>query len=164
MGKFDLSQVGKQKPTETIKDIAKRVQIYKGLDEENPLERARKFEAVKSSQVEPGYMGVDAFEGEDEDGNKYIISMSGSGAKKKIFIHDGMFKTDLNTSISADIAAVPMNVMPMIVDQAQQLVANEKKEFKPKKRKEEFNWWWVVLGLLMLPGIVLGVLVLIGGG
>jgi len=164
MGKFDLSKVGKEEEyKKVVEEVSEKFKEYKELDEENPLERARKFDAVKRTLIEPGYMQVDVYEGEDEDGDKYLISESKSGSKKKILIHDGMFKTDLNTSITADIAAVPMNIMPMIVDQAQQLVANEKKEFKTKKRKEEFNWWWVVLGLLMIPGIILGILIMLGG-
>lgn len=132
----------------------------KKWDESNPLERAKKFQEVKANPPKPGYMEVKVFEGTDDNGNPIVISKS----KDKEIKHDPFFTIDLNTLITADVAACPSNVVPMLIDQAVQLVMNEKKTFKPEKRKEMFNYWWVVMALLMIPGIILIILLFMGGG
>ena len=125
------------------------------------MEQAMKFDEVKKNPPAPDYMKVEVAEEEDDDGNTFIVSESrgrdGEGTPKRIR-HDPFFTIDLNTAIMADVAKVPSNVVPMFIDKAQQLVANEKKEFKAEKRKGEFNWWWIVFFLLMIPGIIFVVL------
>jgi len=131
----------------------------KHLDESNPMERAIKFDKVKRDPPSPGYMKVELFEEEDKNGNRIVISKDTEGTEIK---HDPIFTVDLKTSIDADITGCPSNVMPMLIDEAVQLAMNEKKEFKPEKRRDEFNYWWLVMGLLMLPGIILVILLFLG--
>ena len=126
----------------------------KHLDESNPMERAIKFDKVKRDPPGPGYMKVELFEEKDENGNR-VFSKDTKGTEIK---HDPMFTVDLKTSIDADINGCPSNVMPMLIDERVQLAMNEKKEFKPEKRRDEFNYWWIVMGLLMVPGIILIIL------
>lgn len=141
----------------------KPIDKIRKLDENNPVERSIKFDNVKKHPAKKGYMKVDLVK--DKDDNIWSVSHGpkGDGPEKR-FKEDLFFTVDLNTAILADIAACPSNVVPMLIDQAMQLVMNEKKEFKPEKRSNEFNWWWIVFGLCMLPGIIIVILLFMSGG
>jgi len=160
--KYDLGS-DKEK---SIEDKVDKFLDTKKLDESNPLERAKKFSKVKENPPAKEYMKVDLIK-EIEDGKEVIYSRSkgpdGKSEEKKS--KENIFYTiDLNTLILADIAACPSNTIPMLIDQAVQLAMNERKAFKVEKRKEGFNYWWIVLGLLMLPGIILVILLFLRGG
>lgn len=158
--KYDLSK----EPEKTTEEKIDEVLNTKNLDENNPLERAKKFVEVKKNPPKPDYMKIEVFEG-DDNGEPIVVSKSTDKDDTEVLIeHDPFFTIDLKTLIDADVAACPSNVVPMLIDQAVQLAMNEKITFKPKKRKDEFNWWWVVMGLLMLPGIFLIVILFFGGG
>lgn len=157
--KYDLSGVGKKPDASSVdvhEEVVKKLDSLRKLDEDNPMERAIKFDAVKHNPPKPGYMKVDVFEGRDEDEDRIAISRSKNEAGEYVYIeHDPIFTIDLNTAIAADVAACPSHVMPQLIDEYVQLAMEEKKEYKPEKRKDEFNWWWIVFFLLMTPGILL---------
>jgi hypothetical protein len=143
----------------------------KELDEQNPLEQAIKYRAVKQNPPEPGYMEVRCYEDKDDKGEPVVISESdipkddGSPSTEvKRFKHDPFFTTDLSKLIMADITACPSSVGPMLIDMAQKLVEIKKGAFKIDKRKSEFNWWWIVLAVLLIPGILTVVFMMFGGG
>lgn len=133
---------------------------FRKLDENNPFEQAQKFDAIKENPPEPGFMKVDIVQTDTDPPELFSISKDETGKEKRIK-EDIIYTVDLYSAIQANIAKCPSNVVPMLIDQAQQLVMNEKKEYKPEKRTNEFNWWWVIIALMMLPGIILLILVLL---
>lgn len=149
-------------PQKTHEEIAKTLDEMdiRKLDEDNPLEQAKKFDRVKENPPKPGYMKVDVVKTDEDPPQLYSISTDKKGKEKRIR-ESPFFTIDLYSAVQANIAKCPSNVVPMLIDQAQQLVMNEKKEFKPEKRTSEFNWWWIVLALMMLPGIILIILILL---
>lgn len=161
MVKFTYHTDGEDK-TSTHKDIAEKVDKldFRQLDENNPLEQAQKFDKIKENPPEPGFMRVDVIKTDDDPPQLFSISKDDAGHEKRIR-EELVFTVDLYSAVQANIAKCPSNVVPMLIDQAQQLVMNEKKEYKPEKRANEFNWWWVILGLMMIPGIILLILVLL---
>jgi len=163
--RYDLSEDADKKESEydeKSKDIDKFIEI-KQLDEENPMERARKYDMVKQDPPKEGFMQVDMHVGEvvnDEgDTEQFVVSKSTNENDKEIvLVHEPFRVVDLNTTIRADIARCPSHVGPMLIEKYVQVNMAEKEKFKPEKRKDEFKWIWVVLGLMMLPGIILVVL------
>lgn len=155
--KYNLKKPKEENKNVDLHDKAKKHLDALGtrdLDVNNPMERALKLDKVKKNPVKPGYMKIEVYEGEDENGNRVAVSKSESN--NKVLIHDPIRTVDLNTSIQADVAACPSNVMPMLIDEYVQMAVSEDKTFKPeKKRRDGFNWWWVVFFLMPLPGILL---------
>jgi len=144
---------------EDHEDIIKKLDAMdiRHLEESNPLEQAKKFDIVKENPPEPGFMKVDLVKTDEDPPQVFSISKNEEGIEKRIK-EDVFFTVDLYSAVQANIAKCPSNVVPMLIDQAQQLVMNEKKEFRPEKRGSEFNYWWIILGLMMIPGIILIVL------
>jgi len=128
--------------------LAKADELRK-LDEHNPLEQAMKFEEIRKNPPKPGFMKVEAYEAEDDNGNACIVSKSETPDGIKWIKHHPFFITDLHTAISANIAACPSNVGPMLLDQGMKLADLEKGTFKPKKRKDE-NKMMVILMIAMI--------------
>ena len=157
MVKFDYHT--DTKPATNHKEIAEKLDAMdmRKLDEDNPLEQAKKFDIVKNNPPKPEFMKVDLVKTHEDPPKIYSISKNEDGKEKRIQ-ESPFFTIDLYSAIQANIAKCPSNVVPMLIDQAQQLVMNEKKEFRPEKRTSEFNWWWIVLGLMMLPGVILIIL------
>lgn len=153
--KYNLSDELKEDVYDRAIKKLDSINNIRNLDENNPIEHALKFNEVKKNPPKSGYMEVKCYEGKDENDNPIIISESKQedGTIKKLY-HNPFFTVDLNTAIMANIAQAPMNVVPMLIDQGQQLVMNEKKEYKPEKRKDEFNWWWIVFILLIIIGVI----------
>lgn len=148
-GKYD-PETKSEEELEDIKKHMEELDELKQLDEQNPLEQAIKYKAVKQNLPEPGYMKVECFEEKDENGKPIVISKS----ENKTLIHSPFFVVDLNKAIAADITACPSSVGPMLIDMSQKLVELKKAAFKVEKRKSEFNWWWIVLAVLLIPGII----------
>lgn len=130
----------------------------RNLDQNNPMEHAIKYDMVKHHMPKPDYMKVEVHEEQDDKtGEIYPVSESehkdekGNIVIKKIR-HFPFFVIDLNTAIAANVAQVPMNVVPNLIDMAQDIVWEEKKAYKPEKRKEEFNYWWIIFILLIISG------------
>ena len=155
MGKFSFQKPQDKKEDISTEDRVDELLELKKLDKDNPLERAKKFNAIKAHPVKSRYHEIEAYAEEDENGKTFIKTKSKGkdGTDKEVKI-DPMFTIDLNMLIAADITGCPSNVMPMVVDQAVQLAIREEKKFRPEKRREEFNWWWIIFFLLMIPGIV----------
>ena len=143
---------------ESIETKIDRIIDIKKLDEDNPMERAIKFDYVKKNPPKPGYMDVKMYNAVSEDGNSFIVSESGQKSKTLRMLHDPFRIVDLNTSIMADVTRCPSHVMPQLIDEFVQINMAEKKEFKPEPAKEEFKWWWVIILLMMVPGILLLIL------
>lgn len=123
------------------------------LDENNPLEQAMKFNEVKQNPPEPDFMKIEVFHEKDEQGNDVVVSRSEQlDGEKKEFHHQPILEFSPYIGFMANIAKCPMNVGPMLLDQSQNVVYEEKKAFKPEKPHSEFNWWWLVfIGLIALP-------------
>lgn len=149
-GKYDATEEEAKNDIEDIKKHMEELNEIKQLDEQNPLEQAIKYKAIKQNPPEPDYMKVECFEEKDDKGNPIVISKSINGEKT----HSPFFVVDLNKALMADITACPSSVGPMLIDMAQKLVELKKKAFKAEKRKNEYNWWWLVLALLLIPGII----------
>ena len=145
----------KQDPHDRAKKHLDSIDEIKKLDENNPLERAEKFKKVKQNPPQPGYMKVDFYETTNENGEPTIMTKGGG----KTFTHDPFFSIDLNTLIEADVAAVPSNVVPMLIDQNVQLALDERSLFRREdKQKDQFKYWWILLLILLLPGLILMIL------
>lgn len=144
-----------------IDDKVDRVLDLKKLDEDNPMERAIKFDYLKKNPPTPGYMKVSMHEAFTKEGEGFVISESEQKEGILRLVHDPYRIVDLNTSIMADVTRCPSHVIPQLIDEFVQINMQEKHEFKPEKVKEEFKWWWLIILLMMLPGIILIVLMFI---
>jgi len=154
-----------------MKDFLDKLDKIKELDEQNPLEQAIKYKAVKQNPPLPGYMEVRAYDVKDEKNKDIIISESDVyndkgeyTGKVKRFKHDPFFTVDLNKLFMADITACPSNVGPMLIDMGQKLVELKKTGFGIHTRRSEFNWWWIILAILLIPGIITVILMFSKGG
>jgi len=151
-----------ERKLDKIEDEEKTITEIKQLDELNPLERAEKFEEIKKNPPQPGYMDVKVYGGTNKNTGEPVVVSISKGPKgdgdEKVILHNPIMPVDLNTSVKADIAACPSSVIPMVIDERLQLQADEKKEYKPRKRKPEFNWGWVLILMLMVPAIVFVIL------
>lgn len=159
-GKYDPEEEPKDDDMGDMEKHMQELQEIKQLDEQNPLEQAIKYKAVKQNPPEPDYMKVECFEGKDADGKPIVKSVS----EKKEYSESPFFVIDLNKALLADITACPSSVGPMLIDMSQKLVELKKKAFKSEVRKSEFNWWWIVLMILLIPGIITVILMFLGGG
>lgn len=171
MSKYDLGgdssdDIHKKIEKEVDAIEKKTIDDIKQLDELNPMEQAQKFEEVKKNPPLKDYMKVDTYSGmKTKTGEPVVVSISHGPAgteEEKIILHDPIMSVDLNTSVKADIAACPSNVVPMIIDERLQLAADEKKEYKPEKRKPEFNWGWILILFLLVPAIAIVILFFFG--
>ena len=166
MSKYSMSDDGNTDDND-VDDVhnraVKNLDKIRRLDENNPMERAIKFDKVKKNPPAPGFMKVDCYEGETKDNETCIVSESrdkNGGLLKRLF-HPSIFSIDLNTLITADVAACPSNIMPMLIDKHVHVALVEKKARQPDKVEKHFNWWWIVFFLLMIPGIITVILLFI---
>jgi len=140
-------------PAENTEDKIDKLFRMRELDESNPLERAEKFNMVKRHPVKPGWLEVRCYEIEDNDGNPRVLSVSkqDDGTFKHIELEPFMI-VDPYMLYASNIAQCPMNVVPMLIDQAEQQVELRKDTFiKKKEKRGEFSWWWlVVIGLILI--------------
>jgi len=154
----------KQDIAEEVKNVddkVDRILDLKKLDEDNPMERAIKFDYLKKNPPKPGYMKVSMHEASDKEGNRFIVSESKQKEGILRLVHDPYRIVDLNTSIMADVTRCPSHVMPQLIDEYVQINMQEKGEFKPEKVKEEFRWWWLIILLMLLPSVILVILMFI---
>lgn len=163
-----LKGLTKKDEKEDINEFIDKLDRVKELDEQNPLERATKYRAVKQNPPQQGYMEVKCYEDKNEKNEPVVVSESiheGENGKKMVKrkYHNPFFTVDLNKLIMADIAACPSNVGPMIIDMAQKLVEIKKRAFSAEKRTKEWNWWWIVLIILLIPGILTVIFMMLGG-
>jgi hypothetical protein len=153
----------KEKTThDEIADQLDAMEIRK-LDQTNPMEQARKFDMVRQNPPEPGFMKVTLEKKTDEKGLPYVesVSTNDKGIEKRIR-EDPFFTIDLYSAVQANIAKCPSNVGPMLLDQQAQLIMNEKKEFKPEKRKNDFSLITIMLVGMSIVGAVIGILYIMG--
>jgi len=127
------------------------------------MEQAKKFDIVRENPPKPGFMKVDLVEKKDDNDIPYVESVSiDQDGKEKRIREDPFFTIDLYSAVQANIAKCPSNVGPMLLDQQAQLVMNEKKEFKPEKRKSEIDLLTIGLIAMSLVGVLILVLYLFG--
>ena len=129
------------------------------LDEHNPLEQAMKFDVVRKNPPVPGFMKVECFKAEDNDGNSCIMSKSKipKDIMSKSDTPDGIkwikdkpfFITDLHSAIESNIAGCPSNVGPLILAEGIKLAKLKKDVWKTEKRKDE-NKLMVIMIIAMV--------------
>ena len=161
MGKYSLPK-DSSPVQDRVEDTRKKVDALLGvkrLDEQNPMEQAIKFDLVKQHPPEAGTMKVHMYEKQRDGELPTVVS---EAVDKTVPVHeplieqDVFFTIDLNTLIQADVAACPSNVMPMLIDEYVGMALAEKKAYEPEKRKrDEFNWWWIIFILMPIPAIIL---------
>ena len=109
-----------------------------------------KFDEVRKNPPKPGFMKVEAYEAEDKDGNRCIMSKSEKEDHGIKWIKETpFFVTDLHSAIEANIAACPSNVGPLILAEGIKLSKLKKDVFKSEKRKDE-NKLMVILMIAMI--------------
>jgi len=167
--KYDIDEIDKKttnvadnKSSKDIEEFIDRLNQVKELDEQNPLEQAIKYRAVKQNPPKPGYMEIGLYKDTDKDGQDIVVSQSeildDNGkpiGEFKRYKHDPFYTVDLNKLIQADITACPSSVGPMLIDMATKKESLKKKAFTTEpKRGTEFNYWWIAFVLLLVPGII----------
>jgi len=144
--------------TKKIDNIIKRNEDrlrLKRLDEANPHEQAEKFRMIKQNPPNPDFMKVEVYKGTDETGTERVFSKStGFDGRPQWLEHDPFFVFSPYIGFMSNINKAPLNVVPMLLDEAMNVVAEEKKAFKPEKRKDESNWSWVLFLLLCIGGTI----------
>lgn len=152
MNKYSFDEKTPSKDAyERAKKKLDEISEVKKLDENNPLERAEKFRKVKQNPPNPDYMKVDFFEVTADDGAPTVETRGGG----KTFVHDPFFSIDLNTLIESDVAAVPSNVVPMLIDQNVQLALDERNLFRREdKQSDQFRYWWILIIILIIPAVL----------
>lgn len=144
----DIRKHLEYKANDPIEDIHK-------LDESNPHELAKKFETIKKNPPDPNFMKVDVFHGVDKNGKDKIYSKSiDFNGDIKWLEDDPMYCFSPYIGFKADIAQSGMHVVPMLLDEMANVVAEEKKAFKPEKRKDEKQWQWILFIVLAVVGAI----------
>jgi hypothetical protein len=138
----------------------------------SPEEQARRFEEVLNDPPVAGYGRVELWSAKDTDGNNFVAMPHDKGEIKaqyqdgkevNVTLFDPLFELDLKTLFEGQLAEVPMNVIPNLMDEFGQLVSNEEKDWKPEKPKKDFTkWYWVIVGISFIPVIGLGIAMVSG--
>ena len=159
-----LSDAENKKIDDALRRHADKVKL-KRLDEANPHEQAEKFRMIKKNPPNIDFMKVEVFKG--SDGKVYSKSIQFDGETKWLE-HDPFFVFSPFIGFQSNINKAPLNTVPMLLDEAMNVVAEEKKAFKPEKRKDENNWSWVLFIILCAAGTIGGIAFLamrfMGGG
>ena len=119
-------------------------ELFKKLDESNPVEQEMMFDMVKKNPPEPDFMRVTV----EPDGDGGLVSKSSNGS----FPVDPLFVFSPYIGFKADIAKAPLNVVPMLIDEAMNVVAEEKKAHKPVKRKDDKQIGWILFLVFAIVG------------
>jgi len=140
------------------------------LNESNPHEQAIKFNEIKKNPPDIDFMKVECFHGKDKDGGDVVCSRSInlSNGETRWVEHNPFFVFSPYIGFQANIAKAPLHSMDMLLDEAMNMVNEEKKAFKPEKRKDENNLGWIIFVVLCVLGsigaaVMLGVRFLSGG-
>ena len=159
MSKYSVSDKDKKdfEKDELLDEVKKHIDKInvRKLDENNPHEQAIKFNEVKKNPPHPDFMKVKVYKEKDENGNDILVSESIQfDGKTKRLKHDPIFEFSPFVGFMANIAKCPMNVGDMLIDQAMNMVYEEKKAFKPEKRSSEFNYWWIAfIACIAIPAV-----------
>jgi len=143
-------------------DIDKALKKFSGkvrrLDESNPHEQAKKFRMVKQNPPHPDFMKVELHNGQDEQGRPGLYSrhVTLDSGKEAWVEHDPFFVFSPYIGFQANIAKAPMNAMDVLLDETELVAIEEKKAFKPEKRKDENNWSWILFVIMCVVGSVAG--------
>ena len=160
------------KKTEETKPFIEPEQKQEGTDPSSPEEQARRFEEVLKDPPVKGYGKVELYSAKDESGNDYIAmphengeldAQFQNGEKVKITLYDPLFEIDLYDLLKGQIAEAPINVIPNLIDEKCQIVANEQKDWKPEKPKRDWTrWYWAIVAVSFVPMILVGVAMFAG--
>lgn len=163
----------KKKPSSVIeKKLDEKKKELVISNSSSPEEQARRFEEVLNNPPVKGYGHLEVWSAKDEAGNDLVAmphengeinAQYQDGKEVKVTLYDPLFEMDLKTLFEGQLAEVPMNVIPNLMDEFGQLVSNEEKDWKPEKAKRDMtHWYWIIVGLSFIPLIVVGVMVVTG--
>lgn len=171
---FDFGMDKEKKPLPAIKENipVEKKELVNLSNSSSPEEQARRFEEVFDDPPVKGFDRVELWSAKDEAGNHFIAMPHEDGETQAqyqdgqpvdVTLYDPLFEMDLKTLFDGQLAEVPMNVIPNLMDEMGQLVANEEKDWKPDKAKRDWtNYYWIIIGLSFIPMIIVGVLMLTG--
>jgi hypothetical protein len=72
----------------------------------------------------------------------------------KLQVYDTIFDIDLAQMAEAQVSDCASTIFPMLIDETVALAVEEKKIRTLEKRKNEFQYWWVILLVLMIVALV----------
>ena len=79
-------------------------------------------------------------------------------------IEEGVYQIDLRALLDAQIADCPATVIPMLIDHGVRTAVDIKDTYKPEKRTLRFEYWWIlVLMIIMIAGLWFA-MTIFGGG
>lgn len=171
---FGMNKEEKQLTVKEEKQLAVREEEKQLIhsNSSSPEEQARRFEEVLNDPPAKGYGNIEMWSAKDKAGNNFIAMPNENGEidaqyqdgeKVKVTLYDPLFEMDLKTLFEGQLAEVPMNVIPNLMDEFGQLVSNEEKDWRPDKAKRDAtHWYWVIVGLSFIPMAVVGVAIVTG--
>jgi hypothetical protein len=134
-----------------------RSRMIRGLHESNPHEQAIKYNRIKENPPDKDFMKVEAFRGKDEEGRDKIFSRSiDFNGETRWIESDPFFVFSPFIGFQANIAKASVHAMDMLLDEAMNMVSEEKKAFKPEKRSEQKQLGWILLVVLSIIGSIAG--------
>lgn len=160
MNDEDYSYKKKEDKEDVIDDIRKHLdksREIRQLNDANPHEQALKFEEVRKNPPKPDFMKVDLIH-KTVDGLGKIFSRSKDIETKQIveFEEDPFFTFAPYIGFMANIAKAPLNVMDVLLDETEMVAIEEKKAFKPEKRKDDKQWGWIFVLVCIVGSVVAG--------
>ena len=168
---FKLRKNSKKPVEEPEKKESKKVEVIQ-RNSSSPDEQARRFDEVLDDPPLEDHGQVELWSAKDKAGNNFVAMPNENGEIKaqyqdgqdvKVTLYDPLFAIDLKTLFEGQLAEVPMNVIPNLMDEYGQLVANEEKDWKPDKAKRDWTqWYWIIVGLSFIPMVIIGVMVITG--
>lgn len=172
---FDFGMDKKEKKPLPFVEEKKPVEAKKPVTSSNsssPEEQARRFEEVLNDPPVKGYGNVEVWSAKDKAGNDFVAmphkdgethAQYQDGKEVDVTLFDPLFEIDLLSLFQGQLAEVPMNVIPNLMDEFGQLVSNEEKDWKPDKAKRDWtHWYWIIVFLSFIPMIIVGITILTG--
>ena len=158
-------------------EIAKKEKLVKDKkesvgDPSSAEEQARRFEEVLNNPPVRDYGRVELFSARDNAGNQFLAMPHDNGEIKakfqddkpvRVTLYDPLFEVDLYDLFKGQLAEAPMNVIPNLIDEKCQIVANENKDWRPEKPKRDWtSYYWVIVGISFIPMALVGVAIISG--
>lgn len=139
---------------EVLDDIRKHLKQVRQLNEANPHEQALKFEEIRKNPPSSDFMKVELIEKTiDDEPRIFSRSKQFDGSTKEIE-EDPFFLFSPYIGYQSNIAKAPLNVMDVLLDETELIAVEERKAFKPEKRKDDKQWGWVLFVILAIVGSV----------
>jgi hypothetical protein len=70
-------------------------------------------------------------------------------------VYDAIMDIDLKQMADAQVSDCASTIFPTIYDEGVQIAVDEKKAWTPEKRKDEFQYWWIVVLIMILVPMLL---------